>query len=308
MTVNLTPRWWDRFWFADGSPYDLAAARIVVSLQALWILLSRDMAVLSGVPPEIWDRVPRSLLWRYGVVPGHPALEQALYWVTIVALVAVVLGLVPRISCLAAALLVYHLGPFEAIAWGIDPAERGLDLAILALVVLAVTPCTRVWSIRPDPRTPAAPDPAYRWPILLLQAFLASVYVFAAYGRLRNSGLAWYTASNIREWLWFMNVLPGAGRFEHVGPWLASLPGVPLAIAISTIVLELGFPLALVSRTARRIIIPAALGFHLGIAVAMNLVFPNTALLLVFLNWDWLRGRLGRLRGGATAPATAVAL
>jgi len=298
---GLSPTWWDRFWFAEGSPYDLAGARIVVALQALWILLSRDIPAVADLPAGFWDGV-RTQLWRFLIVPGHPRLEYGLQGLAIVALVAAALGVWTRVSCLSAALLLYHLGPLESILWWGDPGERGLELPILALVVLAAAPCGDVWSLH-RPRNHAAPAGwQYRWPLLLIQAFYICIYVFGAYGKLYTSGLAWMGGGNIRELIWSMGVWPSTGPFERFGPFLASLPGVPLAIGVFTIAFEFAFPLVLFSRTARRIMIPAAFAFHLGIAVAMNLAFPNTPLLLLFVNWDWLRHRLRRRDGGAVAP------
>jgi hypothetical protein len=287
---QLSPRWWDAFWFADGSPYDLAGARIVVSLQALWLLLSRDIPAVAALPDGFWAPV-RSQLWRYLIFPGHVALEYALQSVAIAALVAAALGVRPRVSCLLAALLLYHLGPVEAVLWWGDPGERGFEVPILGLVVLAVAPCDEVWSVGrlgPGTRTEAW---RYRWPLLLVQSFFAWIYVLGAYGKLYHGGLAWISGQNIRELIWFMNVWPGTGPFERFGPWLASLPVVPAAIAVGTIAFEFTFPLVMVSRNARRIIIPAAFVFHAGIVPAMNLAFPNTMLLLLFVNWDWLRAR-----------------
>jgi hypothetical protein len=214
----------------------------------------------------------------------------------------VALGIAPRVSCIASAILLYHLGPLEAVVWGGNPAQRGLELTTLALVVLAASPCADVWSVvrsrRSEPSTRM-----YRWPVLLVQLLVAFVYVFSAYGKLANAGLAWISGQNIREWLWLMSAWPGIGPFDGLGPFLASLPGVPTLIAVSAIVMEFSFPLAVASRIARRILVPFAALFHVGIVFALNLAYPNTLLLLTFVNWDWLRTRVRSLRSIAPAPA-----
>ena len=56
---------WDRFWFAPEPALNLAAARIVLAAQALWILLSRDIPALSALPPAFWAEVPASARWRF---------------------------------------------------------------------------------------------------------------------------------------------------------------------------------------------------------------------------------------------------
>lgn len=307
MKAGLSPRWWDRFWFADGSPYDLAAARIVVSLQALWIILSRDIPAIAELPQGFWAGV-RGQLWRFLIFPGHPTLEYWLQGLAIIALVAAALGVWPRVSCLAAALLLYHLGPLEGVLWWGDPGERGLEVPILALVVLAVAPCSDAWSVRVGTRSPTRPAWEYRWPLVLIQTFFVWIYLFGAYGKVySNGGLGWIAGQNIRQLIWYMGVWPSPGPFQQLGPWLASLPGIPLVIAVSTTVFECSFPLVLFSRPARRILVPVAFAFHIGIAAAMNLFYPNMPLLLIFVNWDWLRSRLSRSAGVATAPAMAAA-
>ena len=69
---------WDRFWFGPGTARNLAAARIVLAAQALWILLSRDIPALSALPAAFWAEVPGSARWRFLVFEGRPGLEAAL--------------------------------------------------------------------------------------------------------------------------------------------------------------------------------------------------------------------------------------
>lgn len=305
MKAGRSPEWWDRFWFADGSPYDLAAARIVVSLQALWIILSRDIPAIAELPGGFWSGV-RGQLWRYAIFPGHPSVEYAVQGLALVALVAAALGVVPRASCLVAALMLYHLGPLEGVLWWGDPGERGLEIPILALVVLAVSPCADAWSVRRGAPPSTRPAWEYRWPLVLIQTFFIWVYVFGAYGKVyANGGLGWISGQNIRQLIWYMGVWPSPGPFHRLGPLLASLPGIPMAIAVLTTVFELSFPLVLFSKTARRILVPVAFAFHLGIAAAMNLLYPNLPLLLTFVNWDWLRTRVRAPRGVAATAAIA---
>src|SRR5437870_6376986 len=69
----LDPSWWiaawNRFWFARGSPRNLAAARIIFAAYSLWVLLSRNLAEMSGLPSVFWSQVGASARWRYLVFP-----------------------------------------------------------------------------------------------------------------------------------------------------------------------------------------------------------------------------------------------
>src|SRR5256885_14364283 len=89
---------WQRWWFRDGSPYSLAAARIVFSLHALWILLSRDLPAISSLPSVYWRFIPRSTEWRYLLFPGHGHVEYLLQGLAIGALVAAALEQVLNVT------------------------------------------------------------------------------------------------------------------------------------------------------------------------------------------------------------------
>ena len=67
---------WSGFWFRTGSQYNLAAARIVIAVHALWILVSRDLPAIAGLPEVFWSEVPISRQWRYLAFHGHVDIER----------------------------------------------------------------------------------------------------------------------------------------------------------------------------------------------------------------------------------------
>ena len=121
-----------RFWFAPEPAVNLAAARIVFALQALWILLSRDMPALSALPPRVLDRCPgvralavphlgRPSRARVGRAGGRARWPwRARCWES---------GRVP--CCAAAGLLLYHLAPLETLFYTPSPWAKGLTLPVL---------------------------------------------------------------------------------------------------------------------------------------------------------------------------------
>jgi len=115
----LDPSWWieawNRFWFAPGSPRNLAAARITFAAYSVWVLLSRNLAEMSGLPSVFWSQVGASARWRYLDFPGHPDLERVLVWITAMALLGAMVGVLPRFSCFLSGLLLYHLAPLESL-------------------------------------------------------------------------------------------------------------------------------------------------------------------------------------------------
>ena len=298
--------WWDRFWFAPGSPRNLAAARIVIAVHALWIVLSRDYGGVSGLPADLWSGVTTLDKMRYAIVPGHVALERALVALAVAALVAVALGVAPRITCLVAALLLYHLAPLETIIWTTSPYERGFEISTLSLVVLSVAPCADVWSVRP--RAPAGRETMweYTWPLLLVQLFVAQVYLFSGWSKLVHVGVRWVSAENLRHWLLLFTQEDQIAVFHGMGRWLAAHPLLCLLVAIGSLIFDLTFIVVVFWKRARKLYVPLAVAFHLGILFTMNIAFLNLPQLLVFLDWEWLSERLRRNRRAVVPEPVAV--
>lgn len=294
---------WRRLWFAPDSARNLAFVRVVVAAHALWVVLSRDYAAVSGLP-ELWATVPDTLRWRYLLFEGHAGLERALQYAVVAALVAALLGVYPRVACLAAGLLLYHLTPLETIIWSPTSYGRGLGLAPILLVLLA---CVRSGdALRLWPRGPteaAAGSWEYGWPRRLTFLLVAQIYLFSAWAKLTVAGPAWSGAENIRRWL-LLYGLDERWRFHAAALWIAEHPGLCLALGIGTVVFEWSFVLAVFSRAARRVLVPAALLFQVGILVTMSIHVGETWLVVVFLEFDWVLRRLGY---PATASATAPA-
>jgi hypothetical protein len=130
-------RYWNQFWFAPTSPRNLAGARIIFSFYSLWVLASRNLPEVSGLPSDFWSRVDATARWRYLDFPGHLTLERILVWVAGIALVCAGLGWFSRLACFVSGILLYHLGPLESIIWIPHPYARGLTISVLALLTLA---------------------------------------------------------------------------------------------------------------------------------------------------------------------------
>ncbi len=288
---------WHRFWFSPAGPTNLAVARIVIAIHALWLLLSRDFAAISALPPEFWSGVRASSMWRYLLFPGHYALETGLTALAVACLLAVLVGVATRAACAASAVLLYHLAPLETIIWTPNPYERGLEVTVLALVVLAAAPCGDALSLSSSRNIPREHSGDYRWPLVLIQLFVAQIYLFAGYAKLYRVGWPWVSAENLRRWLLMFNQEDQVAMFTTVGPWLAEHPTLLLGAAVATIAFDLGFILVLFFRWARWVFLPTAVLFHAGIALSMNIAFLNLPQLLLFVDWERLPTIGARLRG-----------
>lgn len=293
---------WDRFWFAPSSSRNLAAARIVFASMSLWVLVSRNFAGISGLPAQFWSAVPASASWRYLDFGGHSALELVLEWTAGIMLACAIAGILPRLSCFIAGMLLYHLAPLETIIWTPNPYARGLTISVLALLTLAFAPSGDRWTLRfPRNRRQPAADRDYTWPVRLIQLVVAQIYLFSGFAKISHNGWRWASASNLRNWLLYFSQEDQVRVFHTVGPWLAERPLLCQIIGVGTLIFELVFITVLFSKTARLLLVPLAVVFHVGILLSMNLAFLNVPQLLVFVDWDvvaaWLKGKRTYLSG-----------
>lgn len=296
---------WERFWFAPGTARNLAAARIVLAAQAIWILLSRDIPALSALPAAFWAEVPASARWRYLIVEGHPGLESALQAVALVALVGALLGVAARTCCLLSAVLLYHLAPLEALFFTSSPWAKGLTLPVLGLLTLSLSPCADALRVGGRVKAVLASGPDHGWPLRLVQLFVCQPYLFSGIAKLKSAGLLWASPENMRAWLLLANLDDQLAVFRGPGLWLADRPVLCLAMGIAALAMDLGFILALFSRRARRVLVPAAVLFHVAIAVTQNYAFLSAPLLLVFVDWGprVSRGRMPPAGEPSPTPA-----
>jgi hypothetical protein len=287
---------WDRLFFTPAPAANLAAARILFSVHALWVLLSRDLPATSALPAEFWVNVPRAELLRFLIFPGHAQLEYALQAGAIAALACAALGIVPRLACLVSALLLYHLAPLETIYWTASPYQRGFTIDILALVILSASPCAD--ALRPG--RPAAREWSadYCWPVRLIQILLAQTYLFSGYSKLYRVGFEWMEPENLRNWFLMFSQQDQLVRtgplFGQVGVWIAEHWVLCVAAGVYGVIVNLLFMWAVASRRARWFFVPDALFFHVLVFFALSIFWINTPQLLVFVNWHWVGGRLGR--------------
>ena len=288
---------WDRFWFGPGTARNLAAARIVLAAQALWILLSRDIPALSALPAAFWAEVPGSARWRFLVFEGRPGLEAALQAIALVALVAALLGVAARASCLLAALLLYHLAPLETLFFTPSPWAKGLTLPVLGLLTLSLSPCADALRVGGHGKAGPVSGPDHGWPLRLVQLFVCQPYLFSGIAKLKAAGLGWASPENMRAWLLLANLDDQLAAFRAPGLWLADRPLLCLAMGVAALAMDLGFMVALFSRRARRVLVPAAVLFHAAILVTQNYAFLSAPLLLVFVDWG------PRVSRGRTPPA-----
>jgi hypothetical protein len=299
----LLSRAWNWAFFPQESALNLAAARVIFSLHALWVLLSRDLPAMSSLPQVFWYGTSREALWRYLVFPGHPQLEYSVEAIAILALVASALGLHTRISCLVAGLAIYHLAGLETLFWTANPYQRGFTVSVPALLTLSLARCDAALVFgRGADHVPSA---VYGWPLRLCQLYLAEIYLWSAWSKIYRVGFSWMAPDNLHRWFllfWQQDQVQFREPFFHwFGHWVASHWMLSLLAGIIGVGIDTIFILAVFFPRWRKWIVPEALAFHLAVLMSFNIFFNNIPQLLIFTNWPWLRCKLGSLRPSAGA-------
>ena len=171
---------------------------------------------------------------------------------------------------------------------------------VYILIVLAFTPCGDAFSLDSlwrRTRTRAG-DIVYGYPILLMRTLVAWSYFTSALIKLRVSGLSYFSSDNLPS-LAIMHSLDNLHDTHFRWAfWLPRMRGVTSLVVVMLLLWELAFPLAIFSKTARRVILPLGVVFHLATMFFMNVVFPyHLAAYAVFIDWPrlWSHVRESRL-------------
>src|SRR5262245_41826480 len=181
--------------------------------------------------------------------------------------------------------------------WSPSPYFRGLELPTLGLGILAAAPSADVWSLDAR-RAPGGLRVSweYRWALVLLQILVAQPYLFAGYAKLYYTGIRWASWENIRNHLLAFTQDDFIAVHTRLGSWIAAHPVLCGAIGAGTMLFELSFMLSVFFPRLRKVYVPAALAFHTGILISMNIYWLYWPLLAVFVDWDAVRARVRRPR------------
>lgn len=208
--------------------------------------------------------------------PVRPGVGQAVLVVALVSGAAFVAGWRWRVSGPAFALAFLAVTTYRS-SWGqIFHTE---DLAALHLLVLSISPAADVWSLdarRRGGTAPVHPSSDHGWPVRLLSLLTVGTYAVAGWAKLRNGGLGWVEGDVLRH-----HIAHDALRKTLVGGSRSSL-GVALLdhawvfgpMAVTSLVIELGAPLALLGHRLRALWAVSAWAFHLGVLALMGIGFP----------------------------------
>jgi hypothetical protein len=260
---------------------------VVVRVGTLWQLAEmprRDFAPVG--------------LARFLDAPLAAATHQAIVAATAVLALAFTVGLWHRWLAPAFALALTWVLGYRS-SWGM--LFHTDNLLVLHVLVLALAPAGDAWSIdawrrgragavHPEPRRhprdgaamskddPRAREPseAYGWPLRLMAAITCLTYFIAGVAKIKLGGWAWAEGVQLREQVAIDNVrkaLLGSSMSPLAAPMLAHDWAFSV-MAVMSLTVELGAPLALLHRRLAALWSLAAWGFHLGVLLLMAIMFP----------------------------------
>jgi hypothetical protein len=266
------------WWFAPLPAERLAALRVLVGLFALAYLSSRlgQLLALPGLPRGSWR--PVGAVELLTSTPWPRPVVTALVLATWALAVAFVLGLAHRWLAPVFALLLLLVLTYRN-SWGM--VFHTENLLVLHVGVVALAPASDAWSLdrwRADRRgaAPAPADGRHAWAVRTAAALTVITYVLAGLAKVRLGGDAWTTGDQLRNQIAMDNArkLLLGDAMAPLATLLLDHPRVLGALAWSTLVLELGAPVALLGGWWARAWAVSAWGFHLGVVLLMAIVFP----------------------------------
>ena len=302
---------WSRL---TGGPYVIDAGR---RLAALRILVCAYATVWTTVrAPHLLDTIDLEarrlqpigpLSWIDQPLPSSLVVVAVI--ITPIAGAAATLGLRYRLAApvLAAGFLL--LTTYRN-SWGqIFHTEH---LVALHLIVLAIAPADRHWSL--GPKHPWRPPSDARWAVDAMAVMTVCTYFVAGVAKLRNGGWSWIDGDVILHQVSFDNA-----RKDLLGDTTSPFAAVLIEQAWLTgpaawgsMVVELGAPFVLIGSRPARWWSALAWSFHVAILVFMAILFPYHLLgiamapLLPVENLFAKRPAWARIRGLGAGPGEAV--
>lgn len=297
---------WHAWWFAPSSPVDLAIGRIVFFAALFALYLPYDFRPWADVSPVFWRPT-----WSFAAL-HLPVLDVAtlgvLQTVWKLALACACVGLATRISIGVAFVLGFYLLGLPHCFGKVHHYDA---ILVFIFAILACARCgdafalDRVLARRWRDAALPTPSPSgeYTWPIRAIWVAMAVVFFCAGISKLRTSGLTWIFSDTMAIFLvdaqyHFGNAVP----LTDLGLVLARHAWLCRVLAAAAIVCEAGYPLALVSRAARAVVVPGTLAMQIGIRVLLGPTFLHMMACNVFwVPWERLLGAAQRRAAARTA-------
>jgi hypothetical protein len=316
---RLTRTWdaWNAFWFSPGSASTLGTCRLLF-FGALFVWqLPHDYSPWGGYSSAFWMPI-----WLFDTL-GLPAFSPStIGWMQAVwkaTLFLSAIGLFARPAMIVAFVVgtylmglphnfgqTQHFDTLVVFASGALALSRAADAcSVDALIASAVRG-----------EAPRADHAEYTWPIRFVWVMMTLIFCAAGISKLRHSGLEWVFSDNLSLLLLRQQYHLSDGEpLTRWGVAVANHAWASRGLAAASVAVETMFPLALFSRRARYVLVPAGLSFLAGIRLLMGPTFEQFMICYVFwLPWSrlylpgmqWLGRRADRLAASHCTAARTL--
>jgi hypothetical protein len=276
---------WESFWFDKEDPSALAVVRI--AFYGFLLLTSWKFWGIprpwADVPAEFWDPVG-----LFALLPRPNVVRIDVLWpVWHIALGFACVGLFTRAATIVSFLLGLYLVGVSGM-FGVLSHTNHVE--IITLGILAAAPCGDAWSIDALRKSARNPSGDYRWPIQTIRVAVMFVYFSAGVAKLIHSGFRWISSETLAIYVARGNSYYYDYEYPPKGGWAMDLvrAGWPVHVmAASTLAFELLFPLAVLSKRARILLVPSAVMMNVCAFFFMGPMFVQLTFLnlLIWLPW-----------------------
>ena len=311
-----SPKFFRRF-VGEATPESLGIIRIITCGVSLILIIGiEDMPSSAWLPEGM--RYPLGVIGLFEQLPGFDNFVrsynslQILDWLTGLVLFLGIIGWRTKIiiplaffCCLLVGGILRQYSHFF---------HTGL-IPIYLLAILSFTPCgdglsiDRLWK---EYRGQAVPvlhrtAPVYGWSRYACWVVIAIPYVVAGLSKLRNGGLMWWGADNMRFQLYSTALAPMQFDFSLALHWNHAPDIVFALLGLFGVGSELAYGAVLFSRRARWIIPPLMAMMHIGILFFQDILFLDLILLqLIFVDFDQLRPALANWYASHQKPIIII--
>ena len=276
-----------RYWFTPETAEQLALVRVVSYGLLFAIYLPLDDRGWTQVSPVFW--VPISAFHFLSGPPRNAVLIGVLQILWKTSLLTSAIGFLSRLSMAAAAALGFFLLGLPNCFGKIHHLD---GFPVLLLGILALSRCADALSVdrtlRRGREIQSGVSAQYRWPVRLAQTLFLLVFFAAGLAKLRNGGLAWMTAANMRS-IWLAELFTHTPPTQ-LGSFLAQSPWLSQFAAVATVIVELSALPALFVRRLRILVLVGLLGLQALIALMLGVYFtPHLVGYALFVPWERMR-------------------
>ncbi len=288
--ISFLREHWRHFWFEPATPFNLSFCRILFFGSMLLFYLQIDFSDWAEVDKFFWKPIWLFKHFHLFVLSKDQLVIIQFIWKAALGLSCI--GLFTRPSTIISFVLgIYLLG----LPHNFGRTSHEDAILVFVLGIMALSRCSDSLSVdhlllglrNRNLQSPNQPimSGEYTWPIRVIWLVMALIFFAAGASKIIKTGTEWVMSNNMSILLlqfdYRNSPLTSWGVFIAQYGWLCQM------LAAGTIIFETCFPLALLSRKARWIVVPVMASIQLGIQILMGIYFTQFMIVYLFwISWD----------------------